>query len=192
MSQLALYSQFNLQRPYKVSDDLSTLTAELADDGIFFSQVPLLTTLPNAQLGQDQLLKLYQSLVDDIKREYNYLYADVAQLCNEKDPFAVSMRAQYISEHIHTEDEARFFIDGRVLVYIHVNEKIHILQCGPGDLVIIPKSVKHWMDIGPKPCFTSIRWYSTKEGLKNEFTGSCVAESIPRWETILEKEHFKR
>jgi 1,2-dihydroxy-3-keto-5-methylthiopentene dioxygenase len=191
VSQLALYSQFNLQSPYKVSDDLSTLVAELAQDGIYFSQIPLLTMLPKAQLSGDQILQLYQPLVDEIKREHNYLYADVARL-SEDDPFAFAVRSQYISEHTHKEDEARFFIEGAVLVYIHVNEKIHILECGPGDFLIIPKSVKHWMDIGPSPSFTSLRWYSTKDGLKNYFTGSCVAESTPRWETIYDEAHFKR
>lgn len=191
MSHLALFNQFNLQSPYKVSDDFSVQVAELAEDGVYFSKREVLSTLPNSKLGRDQLIKLYQELVDDIKRDHNYLYADIAQL-SKNDPHSVVARSQYISEHTHSEDEARFFIEGAVLVYIHVNQKIHILQCGPGDLLIIPKRVKHWMDIGPEPSFTSIRWYNTKGGLQTEFTGSYVAESTPRWETIYNDSRTKR
>ncbi len=183
MSHLALFNQFNLQSPYKVSDDFAVQVAELAEDGVYFSKREVLATLPNSKLARDQIIKLYQGLVDEIKRDHNYLYADIAQL-RKNDPYSVVARSQYISEHTHSEDEARFFIDGAVLVYIHINEKIHILQCGAGDLLIIPKCVKHWMDIGPEPNFTSIRWYNTKGGLHTEFTGSYVAESTPRWEAI--------
>lgn len=191
MSHLAQYSKFNLRTPFNETGEFSVQSAELAKDGIFFSKREVLNTLPNSKLGKDQILKLYEDLVTEIKREYNYLYADVASL-TQGDAHSVVVRSQYISEHTHCEDEARFFIEGAVLVYIHVNDKVHILQCGPGDLLIIPKRVKHWMDIGPNPNFTSIRWYSTKAGLFTEFTGSCVAESTPRWESIFNESLLSR
>lgn len=184
MVHLAQYSRFNTSAPLSASDDFSEQGAALAEQGIHFSKREVLTMLPNLSPSKDQILKLYESLVTEIKRNYNYLYADLARI-TEKDAHGVVMRSQYISEHTHSEDEARFFIEGKVLVYIHVNEQIHIVKCGPGDLIIIPKRVKHWMDIGPSPNFTAIRWYSTSQGLATEFTGSCVAESIPRWETII-------
>ena len=191
VSHLALYSQFNLRSPYKESDDFEFQTSELAEGGVFFSRREVLNLLPNTKPSSDQILKLYESLVTEIKQEYNYLYADVARLSKE-DVHGIVMRSQHISEHTHSEDEARFFIEGRVLVYINVNEKIHILQCGPGDLLIIPKCVKHWMDIGPEPNFAAIRWYNTRAGLFNEFTGSCVAESTPRWESIFNEHPIRR
>jgi 1,2-dihydroxy-3-keto-5-methylthiopentene dioxygenase len=191
VSQLALYNQFNLRAPLKVSDDHAIQVAELAEDGIYFAQHDILTMLPNTSPTGDQLLKLYEELVENVKREHNYLYADIARI-HEDDVHGVVLRSQYISEHTHNEDEARFFIEGAVLVYIHVQEKIHILQCGAGDLLIIPKKVKHWMDIGPQPHFTAIRWYNTRGGLQTEFTGSYVAESTPRWETIYNDSNSKR
>jgi 1,2-dihydroxy-3-keto-5-methylthiopentene dioxygenase len=173
------------------SDDYSFQSTELAKDGIVLSKRPVLKMLPNSKPGKEQLLTLYRDLVNEIKRDYNYLYADVTQLTND-DPLSVVMRSQFISEHTHDEDETRFFIEGEVLVYIHVNEKVHILQCGAGDLLIIPRKVKHWMDIGPMPSFTAIRWYSTPEGLERDFTGSCVAESTPRWESIFSELNLDR
>ncbi len=189
MSQLALYSQFNLQTPYKVSSDFESQSAKLAEGGIVFEQIPLMATLPKAQLGKDQLLKVYEQLVDDVKRQHNFLYADVARF-ERGNSLSITLRGKYLSEHTHTEHEARFLIEGRVLIYIHVNEQVHILECGPGDFILIPKAVKHWMDIGPDPAFTSIRWFNSPQGLENCFTGSFVAESTPRWETIYAEHHF--
>jgi 1,2-dihydroxy-3-keto-5-methylthiopentene dioxygenase len=191
VSQLALYSQFNLMKPYQVSDDFETLESQLAGDGIHFSRLPLFAVLPNANFSSDQVLSLYASQIEEIKQEYNYLHADIASV-QPSDPFSMAIRGRYLSEHKHREDEVRLFLDGEVLVYIHVNERIHILQCGKGDFIIIPKGIKHWMDIGPNPKFTSIRWFNSKAGLVNEFTGSYVAESTPRWETVHSESHFKR
>lgn len=189
MSQLALYSQFNLQTPYRVEKEFDTQSKELAGDGIILSKWPVLNTLPNALLEKAQVLRLYNDLVNEIKQQHNFLYADVACL-HSSCALSLSMRGQYLSEHTHCEDEARFFIDGKVLVYVHCNERIHIIECGKGDFLLIPRAVKHWMDIGPSPNFTSIRWYNSKQGLSNSFTGSYVAESTPRWETIYGEDHF--
>ena len=191
MSQLAQFSQFNLQMPFQVSDDFETLVNRLAEDGIHFENIPLVSVIPKSNLNHSELLELYDEQVERIKIRGGYQCADIASI-RSGDAFSVSIRDRYLSEHCHEEDEVRFFIEGSVLVYIHINERIHIVQCGMGDFIVIPAGVKHWLDIGPNPAFTSIRWYNNKTSLDNNYTGSYVAESTPRWETIYDEQHFKR
>lgn len=191
MSQLAQFSQFNLQKPYNVSDDFKTLSRQLAEDGIRFEQWALPSGLSKSTLKDAEILSHCKTQIDRIKKQYAIEFADLATV-KGGDAFSISIRDRYLSEHCHDEDEIRFFLEGSVLIYIHINERIHILQCGQGDFIVIPKGVKHWLDIGPSPEFTSIRWYNNIDALENLFTGSIVAESSPRWETIYEESHFKR
>jgi len=193
VSQLAQVSQFNLQKPYNVSNDFKTLACQLAEDGIRFEQwgTPSDLSSSSSSLNDADTLSLYESEIERIKKEYGKESTDLVSV-KGGDAFSISIRDRYLSEHCHSDDEIRFFLEGSVLIYIHINERVHILQCGKGDFIVIPKGVKHWLDIGPKPEFTAIRWYNSIESLENLFTGSIVAESSPRWETIYEESHFKR
>ena len=188
LSQLALYSQFNLREPYQVSERVDVLSKQLAEDGIYFRRLPLVATLPNDSLSEEEILAMYQSQIDTVNKDHHYKLTDVTSI-TESDAIAISIRDRYLSEHTHDDDEVRFFLEGSVLLYIHVNQRIHMLNCTQGDLVIIPAGVKHWLDIGPNPNFSSIRCYNTKEGLINKFTHSCIAESTPRWESIFNLHH---
>jgi 1,2-dihydroxy-3-keto-5-methylthiopentene dioxygenase len=183
MSKLAFYTQFNLQKPYRVSDDILTCAETLAESGIRFEQWTNLAVLPGTVMSDADILSMYSEQIARVKREMGYTAADIATM-KPDDAFSISVRCKYLSEHIHEEDEARFFLSGTVLVYIHIHQKIHIIECSRGDFIVIPKGVKHWMDIGPKPEFSVIRWYNSRCALKNQFTESYFAEATPRWESI--------
>ena len=183
MSQLALYSQFNLREPYQVSEKVDVLSKQLAEDGIYFRRLPLVATPSNESLSDEQILGLYKNQIETVNEYMHYKVTDVASITTN-DAVAISIRDRYLSEHTHDDDEVRFFIEGSILLYIHVEQRIHMLNCTAGDLVIIPAGVKHWLDIGPNPNFTCIRCYNTKQGLINKFTQSYIAESTPRWESI--------
>jgi len=183
MSKLAFYTQFNLQKPYRVSDDLNSCAETLAEFGVRYEQWTTLSVLPGLAMEDEEILALYTDQIEGVKRELGYRQVDIATM-RPGDAFSISVRGRYLSEHTHDEDEVRFFLSGRALVYIHVNQKIHILECGRGDFIVIPKGIKHWIDIGPKPEFSVIRWFNTKCAFKNKFTEGYVAEATPRWEAI--------
>jgi len=191
MSKLAFYTQFNLQKPYRVSDDVMSCAETLAEFGIRFEQWTNLSLLPGLSIPDEEILTLYNKQIDKVKRELGYPHVDIATI-KPGDAFSISVRGRYLSEHTHDEDEVRFFLSGSALVYIHVNQKIHILECTRGDFIVIPSGIKHWIDIGPKPEFSVIRWFKTKNAFKNNFTEGYVAEATPRWEAIYGETHFKR
>lgn len=189
MSKLAFYTQFNLHKPYKVSEDASAFSGELVEAGIRIEKWSTLAYLPNAPILEEDVFQIYVKEINRVKSDYNYTHVDLATM-KPNDAFAISVRGRYLSEHTHEEDEVRFFLAGKVLIYLNINQKIHILECSRGDFVIIPAGVKHWMDIGPKPDFSVIRWFNSKKAFINNFTESFAAEATPRWETIYNEAHF--
>ncbi len=189
MSKLAFYTQFNLHKPYKVSEDLNEFSEDLAEVGVCVERWPTLSHLPSAPILEDDIYKIYGKEIERVKNQYGYSQVDLATM-KPNDAFSISVRGRYLSEHTHEEDEVRFFLAGKVLIYLNINHKIHILECTKGDFVIIPAGVKHWMDIGPKPDFSVIRWFNSKKAFTNNFTASFAAEATPRWETIYNEAHF--
>ena len=136
-----------------------------------------------ACLSHDDLTSIIND-AEQFRNVRHYQCADVVSVSNT-DSFLSVRRNHSLSEHTHTEDEVRLFLSGTVLVYLHINERIQILQCERGDFLTIPKGVKHWLDMGPEPSYSCIRWFSSVEGLQHKLTKNYIAESTPRWETIL-------
>lgn len=190
MSKLAFYTQFNFQKPYKVTENISEFSENLVKGGIRVEQWPTLPHLSSATILERDVFNIYAEEIYRVKAEFGYSQVDLVSI-KPNDAFAISARGRYLSEHTHEEDEVRFFVEGKALIYFNINSEISILECVRGDFVIIPAGIKHWMDIGPKPNFSVIRWFNSKNGLSNNFTESFTAEATPRWETIYSEEHFK-
>lgn len=100
---------------------------------------------------------------------------------------AINYRDHYLSEHVHKEHEIRWFLSGTLLVYINLDTQVPILRCRAGDLLAIPPGVRHWIDMGPDPDYCCVNFYNSRTSLVNEYTGSYIAESIPRWEAIVSR-----
>lgn len=184
MSQLTLYSQFNMRKPYLVSSDICDVAGHLAEDGVRFERRPVRYATALADLDNEQVEAAFAEEIIAVKQDLGCLRADCVTL-KPSDFSSISIRDQFLSEHTHSEDEVRWFLSGSALFYIHVNARIHIVQCGSGDFIVIPKGTKHWFDMGPEPNYRCLRWYNSEAGLETLFTGSYVAESTPRWETVM-------
>ncbi|HSO84145.1 MAG TPA: cupin, partial [Thiocapsa sp.] len=81
-----------------------------------------------------------------------------------------------------TEFEVRFFVEGSGLFYLHTNGRVYAVICEQGDLISVPDSTTHWFDMGPRPHFTAIRFFTNPEGWVANFTGSDIASRFPRFE----------
>lgn len=62
-----------------------------------------------------------------------------------------TLRTKFLAEHTHSEDEIRFFVDGKGLFWFNL-EKVPVfnLLCEAGDLISVPAGTKHWFDAGEK------------------------------------------
>ena len=121
---------------------------------------------------------------DDIARLNaigGYRSVDVARI-TPGHPSAPEMRAKFLAEHTHSDDEVRFFVEGSAQFYLHRAGKVFMVVCEAGDLISVPAGTPHWFDMGPTPRFTAIRLFVSPEGWVASFTGAPIADAFPRFE----------
>jgi 1,2-dihydroxy-3-keto-5-methylthiopentene dioxygenase len=132
--------------------------------------------------SQDEVLAAYRSDVDRLMREGGYKTADVISLTRDH-PDKAALRQKFLSEHTHSEDEIRFFVDGQGLFYLHAEGRVYGALCTKGDLISVPAGTTHWFDMGPNPHLACIRIFTNPEGWVAQFTGSDIAGRFPTLET---------
>jgi 1,2-dihydroxy-3-keto-5-methylthiopentene dioxygenase len=108
----------------------------------------------------------------------HYPAVDVIRLLPDH-PQGPALRAKFLDEHTHADDEVRFFVEGSGLFYIRGDDAVHALECTAGDLIVLPAGLRHWFDMGPQPHFTAIRLFITPEGWVADFTGDPLSRAIP-------------
>jgi 1,2-dihydroxy-3-keto-5-methylthiopentene dioxygenase len=182
MSILRVYADDNPTHfdPYFDFDEISRV---LKREGIQFERWTADQMLP-ANASQDEILAAYQKPVQQLMQSCGFATADVISV-NESTPNIPALRQKFLDEHTHSEDEARFFVDGSGLFFIHTNRKVHALLCERGDFIDIPPFTKHWFDMGATPFLKCIRTFTTPEGWVADYTGSDIASKFPRWEAFV-------
>lgn len=182
MSKLTIYNGQDLSTPALVTDDSAEIADILNDKGVRFEHWPAQKLSANAE--QDVILAAYDNDISRLRRECGYTTVDVVKLTPDnlqKDLF----RKKFLSEHIHIEDEVRFFVEGQGLFFLNIENKIYVVLCQKNDLISIPNGITHWFDMGPAPSFTCIRLFTNPKGWVAEFTGSDLADRVPGWEQLM-------
>ncbi|MCI0412618.1 acireductone dioxygenase [bacterium] len=133
---------------------------------------------------QEEILAAYDRPVRELMERCGFVTADVISVHPEM-PNHPELRKKFLEEHTHSEDEARFFVDGCGLFYIHTNERVYAVLCERGDFIDVPAHTRHWFDMGPRPLLKAIRTFTTPEGWVADFTGSDIASRFPRFETLI-------
>lgn len=126
----------------------------------------------------ETVLKAYQQDIDKINQRYGFQSVDVVSLYPEH-PQRLELREKFLAEHTHSDFEIRFFVDGEALFYLHVGDRVYLVLCEGGDLISVPANTTHWFDMGERPNFTAIRFFTTPEGWVADFTGSAIASQFP-------------
>ena len=91
-----------------------------------------------------------------------------------------AIRAKFLAEHIHTEDEIRFFVDGQGLFWFNLEtESVFNLLCQRGDLISVPAGSKHWFDAGENdPFVKAIRIFIDMSGWVPHYTESKIEQQF--------------
>lgn len=133
----------------------------------------------DADADQAAVLSAYRRSIDRLKTECGYKAEDVIRL-KKGTPDTAPIRAKFLEEHAHDEDEVRFFVEGRGSFYLRVGGKVYQTVCVRGDLISVPAGTKHWFDMGADPEFTAIRLFTNPEGWVAKFTGDPIAQRFPK------------
>ena len=124
----------------------------------------------------------YRADIDRLVAENGFKTVDVVSIAPD-NPQREAMRAKFLDEHFHKEDEVRFFVAGSGLFTLHVEDKVYEIKCEQGDLIARARQHQHWFDMGPEPSFIAIRFFTEPDGWVGHFTGTDIAQRFPRYET---------
>jgi 1,2-dihydroxy-3-keto-5-methylthiopentene dioxygenase len=160
-------------------DDFDAIAARLAQIGIGFERWAAYVPF-DADADNEAILLAYAPQIEALKARGGYQSIDVVRLTPD-DPNRDTMRSKFLAEHVHDDDEVRFFVEGAGMFYIRTRDIVHALECTAGDLIVLPKGTVHWFDTGDTPRFTAIRLFTTAEGWVARFTGDTIAERLPRY-----------
>ncbi|HET9029606.1 MAG TPA: cupin domain-containing protein [Candidatus Aquilonibacter sp.] len=175
---LRVFDDSNPSAPVLETSDGNAIAAELSRIGVRFERWAADADLP-AGADQETVIAAYRSSIDALIDECGYQTVDVIRL-ERGTPNTEPIRAKFLDEHRHSEDEVRFFVEGRGAFYLHAAGRVYQTICVKGDLISVPAGTPHWFDMGPDPEFTAIRLFNNQEGWVANFTGDAIASSFPK------------
>lgn len=164
-------------QPLLSSNDPALIAAELAARGIGFERWPARAELPPAA-APEQILAAYAPEIARVQASGTYPTVDAIRLTPEH-PDRAALRQKFLAEHTHSEDEVRFFVEGRGLFCLHIGAEVLQVLCEADDFLRVPAGTRHWFDMGSSPHFTAIRFFDNPEGWVAQFTGDAIAERYP-------------
>ncbi|MBS0516473.1 MAG: acireductone dioxygenase [Proteobacteria bacterium] len=178
MSELRIYSETDGSKPLGTYTKHAEIACELGAVGVRFEQWEAGKPIaPGA--SQDEVIAAYRSDIERLQREEGYQAVDVISLTPDH-PDRAALRAKFLNEHTHSEDEVRFFVAGRGQFTLHIADKVYEVLCMQGDLIGVPDGTRHWFDMSEAPYFVAIRLFTNKDGWVANFTGSDIAGKFPR------------
>ena len=108
MSSLSVYHESCPELPNKVLTHFEDIASTLAEKGVRFDRWQAATkSQPGA--SQEEVIAAYRVQIDQLMSERGYITVDVVSL-NSDHPQKAELRAKFLDEHQHGEDEVRFFV----------------------------------------------------------------------------------
>lgn len=177
MSRLTVFRDDAPGAPLTTTDDPDAIAAELARIGVRFERWQV-ENPPPFDADNETVLATYRPHLDRLMAGAGYGTADVIRLTPET-PNLDAIRAKFLSEHTHSEDEVRFFVHGSGNFVLHVDGKVFDAHCTAGDLISVPTGTKHWFDGGTSPRCVVLRVFTDTSGWVAHYTGDGIAEKFP-------------
>jgi 1,2-dihydroxy-3-keto-5-methylthiopentene dioxygenase len=177
MSRLTVYADNVPGTPLVRTEDAAAIARELSPLGVRFERWESPVAL-SPEDAPEKILAAYKPYLDGLMGTSGAGSADVVKM-RPDTPNIPAIRAKFLSEHIHTEDEVRFFVAGAGNFILHVDGKIFDMHCTQGDLISVPANTKHWFDAGEAPDFTALRIFTDTSGWVPHYTGEAISEAFP-------------
>ncbi|TBW41295.1 cupin domain-containing protein [Siculibacillus lacustris] len=156
--------------------DRAAIAAAFADLGALYEHWEVAGDLP-ADADPSVALELYGERIGRLKEVGGYQGADVVRL-RPDHPDREKLRTAFLQEHTHADDEVRFFAEGTGVFYLHIDDQLIQIDGEQGDLLLVPKGVKHWFDAGTEPNFTAVRIFTAEPKWEALYTGDAIALAV--------------
>jgi 1,2-dihydroxy-3-keto-5-methylthiopentene dioxygenase len=169
--------------PRLQSDAAAVIAGELARRGVRYERWATPAALPTGA-DQETILAAYADEIARVQAEGGYRTVDAIRLSPDH-PEREALRAKFLAEHTHGEDEVRFFVEGRGLFCLHIDGEVLQLLAERGDWIGVPAGTRHWFDTGERPAFCALRFFDNTDGWVARFTGDPIASRFPLLEELL-------
>ncbi len=184
MSELRIYDvEHDQPKVIDVFEHGKDITRSLAAIDVLFERWKAEIDL-DEDASQDEVIEAYRESIDRLMSKYGFKSMDVISM-HASHPAKAELRKKFLNEHVHTEFEVRFFVEGSGLFYIHQGKQVYVVHCTKGDLISVPAGVKHWFDMGDKPSFKAIRLFTSAEGWVANYTDDPIANQFPKMDEFL-------
>jgi 1,2-dihydroxy-3-keto-5-methylthiopentene dioxygenase len=180
MSRLRIFDHGAPDVPLLATADRAQIAAELDRIGVAFERWDASQPVTPGD-PPEAIMAAYKPDIDRLVAARGFKTVDVVSIAPD-NPNRDAMRAKFLDEHFHNEDEVRFFVAGSGLFTLHVDERVYEVLCEAGDLIGVPDGTTHWFDMGPEPSFVAIRFFTEPDGWVGHFTGTDIAGKFPRHE----------
>jgi 1,2-dihydroxy-3-keto-5-methylthiopentene dioxygenase len=177
MSRLTVTPDKTPGQPTLRTEDPVVIAEALRAIGVRFERWELpVEVAPDAPA--EAILDVCRPYLDTLMGQTGAGTADVIKLSPGSDAYP-AMRAKFLDEHTHTEDEVRFFVQGAGNFILHVDGRVFDVHCTRHDLISVPAYVKHWFDAGENPSFTVLRVFTDTTGWTPHYTGDKISALFP-------------
>ena len=177
MSRLTVFADDTPGAAVLSTEDPAAIAAELGRIGVRFERWDSPVRL-SPEDDARTILEAYRPHLDRLMGESGAGSADVLKL-GDAPPDKAGLRARFLSEHTHTEDEVRFFVHGQGSFVLHVDGRVYDANCTAGDLIAVPSGIAHWFDAGEQPFVTALRVFTDTAGWVAHYTGDPISERFP-------------
>lgn len=180
MTRLTRYDDGPPFAPRGATHDFAGIAAFVAGTGATLERWEASARLPENP-SDSAILAGYADHIVRLQERGGYQSHDVIRMTPEH-PARAELRQKFLAEHVHDDDEVRFFVEGSGLFYIRHGGEVLALECTAGDLIVLPAGTRHWFDTGEHPAFTAIRLFTSAEGWAARYTGDLIAQAIPTYQ----------
>lgn len=177
MSRLTVTPDSTPGAPELRTEDAETIARTLAPIGVRFERWDLPVAV-DPEAPSDDILAAYRPHLDRLMGDSGAGSADVLRLRPGNEAYP-AMRQKFLNEHIHTEDEVRFFVQGAGNFILHTEGRVYDAHCTAGDLISVPSGIKHWFDAGLEPNATVLRIFTDTSGWTPHYTGDAISTRFP-------------
>jgi 1,2-dihydroxy-3-keto-5-methylthiopentene dioxygenase len=133
-----------------------------------------------AEATNEEILAAYAPEIERLKLAHGFVTADVINV-NPQTPNLDAMLAKFDKEHLHTEDEVRFTVQGSGVFHINPQSApVFSITVESGDLISVPKGTHHWFNLCSTKTIRCIRLFEDMSGWTPHYMDQPVhAEYAP-------------
>jgi 1,2-dihydroxy-3-keto-5-methylthiopentene dioxygenase len=155
--------------------DADEMREFLAQYGINFEQWDVDGRLPESATDEE-ILAEYAPEIERLKEAHGFVTADVINV-NPETPGLDDMLAKFDKEHLHTEDEVRFTVEGSGVFHINPQSApVFSVTVSAGDLISVPDGTHHWFNLCGTKRIRCIRLFEDKNGWTPHYMDQPVHE----------------